>query len=149
MYRAEEAPVRNPLRMNGMVAALTSEAQGLVPSGRRPAGHPQVIMISEPRTVAVGPLPPSWGKNTQDPRPHLLTTQGLCRFPLRLPRGVLDRPPTKSPCPWRRKESQDHSFPTSLEHQLLSVSCSLCLDPTRASKDSFCSQQWTSPPVQA
>lgn len=59
--------------MNGTVAALISEAQGLVPSGWRPAGHPQVIMVS-------------------DPRPHLLTTRGLCRFPLRLPRGVLGQP---------------------------------------------------------
>lgn len=56
---------------------------------------------------------------------------------------------TKSPCPWRRTESQDPSFPTSLEHQLLSVPCSLCLDPTRASKDSVGSQQWTAPPAQA
>lgn len=71
--RAGEAPVRPP---GLMVMVATWEP---APSEWRPAGHPQVIMAGESQTEAVGSLL----------EPHLLTTQGLCRFPLQLPRGDL------------------------------------------------------------
>lgn len=60
-YRAGEAPVNPPPELMVMVAALVLEVQGLVPSEWRSAGHPQVIMASEPQTVAVGFLLLSWG----------------------------------------------------------------------------------------
>lgn len=55
------SPREPPLELMVMVAALVLEVQGLVPSEWRSAGHPQVIMASEPQTVAVGFLLLSWG----------------------------------------------------------------------------------------
>lgn len=46
-------------------------------------------MAGESQTEAVGSLPLMLGRKTKTLEPHLLTTQGLCRFPLQLPRGDL------------------------------------------------------------
>lgn len=138
------SPHEKPPRMNGMVAAPVSEAQGLVPSGWRPAGHPQIIMASEPQTVAVGLLP-SWGRGPRPQNPPADHTG-----PVSVPTMTAKR----GPGPTSHQEHlslEEEGIPGCLLSHQPRAPASIC--PLFAlpgpNMGTVSSQQWISPPAQA